>query len=117
MPDAQLPAAGTSGARDRPAAASTKSRPASDYPPSPQAERRARHTGAVARAPSPAHCCARGRGPAPSLSAPRLKILFRDQCRSRGPVQRLGEQGLDPLRSFNWSERAVHHVPGDGIEA
>ena len=69
---------GTFGARDRPTAASPESLPAPGHPAGPQAERPARHTGAVAGAPSPAHRGSRGRGPGPTLSAPRLKFLSSD---------------------------------------
>ena len=54
--------AGTFGVRGRPTAASPRAPPAPGHSPGPQAERPARHTGAVVGAPSPAHRCSRGRG-------------------------------------------------------
>ena len=47
--------------------------PAPGHPSGPQAEQPARHTGAVAVAPKPAHRCSRGSGPGPILQPPRFQ--------------------------------------------
>ena len=63
--------AGTFSVRGRPTAAAPRAPSAPGHPPGPTGERRARHTGAVAGAPSPSHRCSRGRAPGPTFSPPR----------------------------------------------
>ena len=90
--------AGTFGVRGGPTAAAPRAPPAPGPPPGPQPEQPARHTGAVAVAPKPAHQRSRGRGPGRILPPPRLNFLSRRRVRPPRSASACGRQRHRPFR-------------------